>query len=88
MAGKPHTPRNYLLPGGISRYGRSAMYRRKALYKKKKVPVVATKEKKPYFKVKEIKGEKNGGKRVVPLKKSVGCCNNPPPAFEYVLLSL
>ena len=64
------------------------MYRRKALYKKKKVPVVATKEKKPYFKVKEIKGEKNGGKRVVPLKKSVGCCSNPPPAFEYVLFSL
>ena len=71
MPGKPHTPRNHLLPGGISRYGRSAMYSRKALYKKKKTPVVAAKEKKPYFKVKEIKGDKNGGRRVVPLKKSV-----------------
>ena len=73
MAGKPHTPRNHLLPGGISRYSRSAMYSRKALYKKKKTPIVAAKEKKPYFKVKEIKGDKNGGRRIVPLKKSV-CC--------------
>lgn len=71
MEGKPHTPRNSVLPGGISRYGRSAMYSRKALYKKKKVPVLASKKKKPYFRVKEIKGEKNGGKRIVPLKKSV-----------------
>ena len=71
MARKPHSPRNSLLPGGISRYGRSAMYHRKALYKKKKVAVAAAKEKTPYFKVKEIKGERNGGKRIVPLKKSV-----------------
>ena len=71
MAGKPHTPRNSILPGGISRYGRSAMYSRKALFKKKRIPVVASKEKKSYFKVKEVKGEKNGGRRVVPLKKSV-----------------
>jgi large subunit ribosomal protein L6e len=46
------------------------MYTRKALFKKKRIPVVASKEKKSYFKVKEVKGEKNGGKRVVPLKKS------------------
>ena len=71
MAGKPHSPRNHLLPGGVSRYSRSAMYRKKALYKKKKVPVVAAKEKKTYFKVKEVKGDKNGDKRIVPLKKSV-----------------
>lgn len=61
------------------------MYRRKALYKKKKLPVVATKEKNPYFKVKQIKGEKNGGKRVVPLKKSVGYSAAPRSviAIEY-----
>jgi large subunit ribosomal protein L6e len=70
MARKPHTPRNYLLPGGVSRYSRSAMYSRKALYKKKKIAVAAVKEKKPYFKLKEVKGDKNGGKRIVSLRKS------------------
>ena len=73
MARKPHAPRNYTFPGGVSRYGRSAMYSRKALFKKKKVPVVAAKEKTAYFRVKEIKGEKNGSKRIVPLRKSVRC---------------
>ena len=47
------------------------MYRRKALYKKKKVPVKSTKASKPYYKLQPIKGEKNGDKRAVLLKKSV-----------------
>lgn len=71
MVGKSHTSRNYDLPGGVSRYSRSAMYRRKALFKKKKIPVIAAKEKSVYFRVKKIKGEKNGEKRTVPLRKSV-----------------
>ena len=71
MADKPHASRNSELAGGISRYGRSAMYRRKALYKKKKVAVKSTKTPKPYYKLQPIKGEKNGDKRVVLLKKSV-----------------
>lgn len=71
MAGKPHKPRNYILAGGISRYSRSAMYKRKALYKKKKDPIKPTKVKKQHYKVKEVKGDKNGGKRVIPLRKSV-----------------
>lgn len=72
MAGKPHAPRNKMLAGGISLYSRSAMYKRKALYKKKKTVVKPTKEKRPYYKLKDIKGEKNGNKRVVLLKKTVG----------------
>lgn len=71
MAGKPHAPRNRELAGGISRYGRSAMYRRKALYKKKRVVVKSSKKAEHYYKLQEIKGEKNGGKRVVLKKKSV-----------------
>lgn len=71
MAKKPHSSRNSLLPGGIPKYSRSAMYRKKALYKKKKVPVKAEKKKRVFFKFKDVKGEKNGGKRVVLLRKSV-----------------
>ena len=71
MAGKPHASRNSELAGGISRYSRSAMYKKKALYKKKKVAVKSEKKPKPYYKLQPIKGEKNGDKRVVLLKKSV-----------------
>lgn len=71
MAGKPHSPRNVLLAGGIPKYSRSAMYRKKALYKKKKVPVEPEKKKRKFFKYKDIKGERNGTKRVVLLRKSV-----------------
>ena len=71
MAGKPHAPRNYVLAGGITRYSRSAMYKRKAQYRKKKLSDKPAKEKKVYYKIKEVKGEKNGGKRAVLLKKSV-----------------
>lgn len=71
MARTPHSSRNSMLPGGIPKYSRSAMYRKKALYKKKKVPVKPEKKKETFFKLKEIKGEKNGGKRAVLLRKSV-----------------
>ena len=71
MARTPHSSRNSVLPGGIPKYSRSAMYRKKALYKKKKVPVKPEKKKETFFKLKEIKGEKNGGKRAVLLRKSV-----------------
>lgn len=71
MAGKRHASRNSELAGGISRYSRSAMYKRKALYKKKKVAAKSPKKSKPYYKLQPIKGEKNGDKRPVLLKKSV-----------------
>ncbi len=71
MARKPHSSRNTLLPGGILKYSRSAMYRKKALYKKKKLPVKPEQKKDTFFKKKDIKGEKNGGSRVVLLRKSV-----------------
>lgn len=71
MADKVHASRNPELAGGISRYGRSAMYRRKALYKKKKIAVKSPKTPEQYYKLQEIKGEKNGSKRVVLKKKSV-----------------
>lgn len=68
---KKHHPRNYQLPGGIWRFSRSAMYARRALYKKKKGPTEAIKTKKPHFRVSEVKGDKNGKKRVIQIKKTV-----------------
>ncbi len=71
MAGKPHSPRNQVLLGGISRYSRSAMYRKRFLYKRKKVAAKADNPAEPLYRVKPIKGEDNGKTRDVLLKKSV-----------------
>lgn len=68
---KAHSSRNRILAGGISRFSRSAMYKRRALYKKKKVPCKAPVKKTTYFSIKEVKGEKNGEKRVVLKSKAV-----------------
>ena len=70
--GRPRQkPRNYILAGGISRYGRSAMYRKKALYKKK-ISITDFKPKRDiHFVIKDVKGEKNGKTRIVLTKKSV-----------------
>jgi len=67
---KPHVPRNYKIPGGVWRYSKSTMYSRRRLYKVKKAVTPKVKPKrKPRFVVKPIGGEKNGGTRVVKLKK-------------------
>lgn len=66
-----HKPRNYLLPGGISRYGRSKMYQRKALYKRKKATVPKPEPKPERFKSKSVRGEKNGGSRKVATQRRV-----------------
>merc|ERR1719189_361050 len=55
-AGKP---RNYALEGGVYRFGRSKMYHKKAAPKK------------PTFVEKPIGGAKNGGTRMVRVKKAV-----------------
>ena len=75
MAKKPHCSRNKTLSGGISKLSRSAMYRKKALYKKKKIPGKAPVKKSTYFSIKPIKGEKNGEKRVVLKSKAVSFLN-------------
>ena len=75
MPGKVHAPRNYVLPGGVQRFSRSAMYSKKALYKKKKVAVKAPKVGEKRLKEKPVKGEKNGGKRLVVVNKTV-CDHN------------
>lgn len=63
-------PRNRFLVPGIPRYSRSKIFAKKALFKRKKdkipkaVPEVKTTKTVP------IKGDKNGGERVVPLEKA------------------
>jgi len=62
-------PRNKALPGGVSKLSRSAVYRKKAIYKRKKT--TTTKVAKPAAapKTKTIGGAKNGGTRVVAVKE-------------------
>merc|ERR1712034_245784 len=69
--GKMAKCRNSPLDGGISRLSRSAVYRKRALYKRKKAGTVkAAKATAETTKVKPIGGDKNGQERVVPLQKA------------------
>ena len=67
---KPGKPKNRDLGNGIYMFSRSRMYHKKAIYKfvGKKVPP-KKKPVKPTFIEKPIGGEKNGGKRIVLLRK-------------------
>merc|ERR1711976_597835 len=66
-AGKP---RNYTLESGVYRFGRSKMFHKKAVYKflKKKTAKKAA-PKKPQYVEKKIGGAKNGGTRMVRVKR-------------------
>ncbi|KAJ8879781.1 hypothetical protein PR048_020389 [Dryococelus australis] len=63
-------PRNYDLGSGVYRFSRTRMYHKKAVFKflAKKTPK-KVKPKKPITVEKPIGGEKNGGHRIVLLKK-------------------
>merc|ERR1712198_328963 len=60
-------PRNYVLGGsGVMRFSQSRMYKKRALFRlKQKGGKKTAKKHEPPMKVKEIKGDNNGGKRVV-----------------------
>lgn len=63
-------PRNYDLGNGIYRFSKSRMYHKKAVYKFIKRKVKPTKKTRTALtKEKPIGGDKNGGKRIVMIKK-------------------
>ena len=81
---KVHTPRNKDLAPGIGRYSRSAIYKKRALYKRKKTGVKKEVSEEQKTRVKEVGGDKNGGTRVVPVKREVSLCNTIKQHFSYI----
>lgn len=68
---KVHASRNKPLTKGIGRLSRSAIYKKRALYKRKKTGVQKEVKEEVKTITKEIGGDKNGGTRVVPVKREV-----------------
>ena len=69
MAKPRSTPRNKALPGGVSTLSRSAVYRKKALYKKKKTGAAKAAVAAATTKSVVVGGDKNGKTRTVAVTK-------------------
>jgi len=68
---KAHAPRNVELSAGIMRFSKSAMYKKRGIWKKKKAQKPKAKQPRtPNTVEKTVKGDKNGGTRKVLKKKT------------------
>eukprot|EP00128_Syssomonas_multiformis_P017615 Colp12_sorted_trinity150504_noHs@7934 len=67
---KPNAPRNTMLPSGVAKLSRSAVYRNRGIFNKKKKATVAKPTVAATTKTKVVRGDKNGGSRVVPVKRA------------------
>merc|ERR1712137_820626 len=65
-----HAPRNSNLAFGVNRLGRSAVYKKRALYRRKKTVQTVDKSVPATTKTKQIGGDKNGKTREVALTKA------------------
>jgi len=65
-----HKPRNSAIVPGIERYSRARMYKKKALYKRKKVSHPKPEVETATHKKVPVKGDNNGKERLVPLIKA------------------
>ena len=71
-------PRNYALESGVYRFGKSATYHKKGIWKFKNKKVAKKAEKPaPIFVEKKVGGAKNGGTRMVRVKKLAGANDIP-----------
>eukprot|EP00056_Hartaetosiga_gracilis_P014057 m.239604 g.239604 ORF g.239604 m.239604 type:complete len:238 (-) comp13945_c0_seq1:108-821(-) len=61
---------NPILPGGVERYGRAVMYKRRCRYSRKKTQVKPKKVQAPTTKTVKVGGANNGETRTVPLAKN------------------
>lgn len=61
---------NPVLSSGVTRYSRTAQFRRRRLYKGVRKSTVAAKPEFAASKTKQVKGDKNGGSRTVALQKA------------------
>jgi len=77
------SPRNYALASGVVRFGKSSMYHKKAIYKFAKKKAAPKQSKKAaIFVEKKIGGAKNGGTRMVRVKKLANDYPTAAPAVK------
>ncbi|KAI9145380.1 ribosomal protein L6e-domain-containing protein [Paraphysoderma sedebokerense] len=83
----PHASRNAFVAPGVGRFSRSAVYAKKALYKRKKTAVKPAVAKVATTKTVTVGGAKNGKTRVVPIAKTAALRSTITPGTVLILVA-